>query len=135
VADQEASGFDGEAAFTRGRLLGRALRKLGNTRAAHGAYRRALNDARPLGDYGTTVAAMQGLAWVAAEHGDYPGAVRLLAEASRPDWRNALEPHEQASFDGDVDALRRTVPEAVFDGAWRIGAARADEVDRPLSVG
>jgi DNA-binding SARP family transcriptional activator len=122
VADQEASGFDGEAAFIRGRLLGRALRKSGNTRAAYGAYRRALNDARPLGDYGTTAAALQGLAWVTAEQGDHPGAVRLLAEGSRPDWQNALEPHERASFDEDVDALRRTVPEAVFERAWQIGA-------------
>lgn len=123
IADQEASGFDGEAAFIRGRLLGRALRRCGETRAAYGAYRRALNDARPLGDFGTVAASLQGLAWVAAEQGDQPGAVRMLAEGSRPEWQNALDPQERAAFNEDVAMLRREVPEAVFEAAWRIGAA------------
>ncbi len=60
VADQEAAGFGGEAAFIRGRLLGRAHRRCGNTRAAYGAYRRALDDARPLGDYGTVASRLAG---------------------------------------------------------------------------
>jgi tetratricopeptide (TPR) repeat protein len=123
IADQEASGFDGEAAFIRGRLLGRALRSCGQTRAAYGAYRRALNDARPLGDYGTVAAALQGLAWVAADQGDQPSAVRLLAEGSRSEWQNALDRQERAAFSKDVAMLRREVPGAVFEAAWRIGAA------------
>ena len=127
IADQEASGFDGEAAYIRGRLLGRALRRCGQTRAAYGAYRRALNDARPLGDYGTVAAALQGLAWVAADQGDQPGAVRLLAEGSRSEWQNALDPHERAAFSEDVGMLRREVPGAVFAAAWRIGAAPSEQ--------
>jgi DNA-binding SARP family transcriptional activator len=126
VADQEAAGFGGEAAFIRGRLLGRAHRRCGNVRAAYGAYRRALNEAQPLGDYGTAAAALQGLAWVASVRGDERGAVRLLGEASRSDWQNALDSEERAAFAEDVAALRRDVPEAVFDAAWRIGAARAE---------
>lgn len=122
IADQEAAGFGGEAAYIRGRLLGRAHRSRGNTRAAYGTYRRALSEARQLGDYGTAAAALQGLAWVATVRGDRPGAVRLLAEASRPDWQNALDPQERASFAEDVAALRRDVSEAVFEAAWRIGA-------------
>ncbi len=127
VADEEAAGFDGEAAFIRGRLLGRAHRKCGNSRAAYGTYRRALNEAQPLGDYGTAAAALQGLAWVAAVQGDQRGAVRLLAEASRPEWQSALDSQERAAFAEDVAALRRDVPEAVFEAAWRIGAARAEQ--------
>jgi DNA-binding SARP family transcriptional activator len=127
VADQEAAGFGGEAAFIRGRLLGRALRRCGQTRAAYGAYRRALNDARPLGDYGTVAAALQGLAWVAADQGDQPSAVRLLAEGSSPEWQNALDSQERAAFAEDVAVLCREVPEAVFDAAWRIGAARSEQ--------
>ena len=123
VADQEAAGFGGEAAFIRARLLGRALRRSGQVRAAHGIYRRALDEALPLGDYGTVAAAYQGLAWVASVQGDHPGAVRLLAEASQPDWQNALEPQERTAFDEDVAALRRRVPEPVFAAAWRIGFA------------
>jgi len=122
IADQEAAGFGGEAAYIRGRLLGRAHRRRGNTRAAYGTYRRALSEARQLGDYGTAAAALQGLAWVATVRGDRRGAVRLLAEASRPDWQNALDPQERASFAEDVAALRRDVSEAVFEAAWRIGA-------------
>jgi hypothetical protein len=95
-------------------------------RAAYGAYRRALNEAQPLGDYGTAAAALQGLAWVASVRGDERGAVRLLGEASRSDWQNALDSEERAAFAEDVAALRRDVPEAVFDAAWRIGAARAE---------
>jgi tetratricopeptide (TPR) repeat protein len=129
VADQEAAGFSGEAAFIRGRLLGRAHRRCGNTRAAYGAYRRALDDARPLGDYGTVASALQGLAWVATVQGDQPGAVRLLAEASRPEWQRALDPQERAAFADDVVALRREVSEAVFEAAWRIGAARQERRD------
>ncbi|HEY6963532.1 MAG TPA: AfsR/SARP family transcriptional regulator [Gaiellaceae bacterium] len=125
VADQEASGFGGEAAYIRGRMLGRAHRKRGNARAAYGAYRRALNDAQPLGDYGTVAVSLQGLAWVSKAQGDPRGAVRLLAQASRPEWQGALEPEERAAFDEDVAALRREVPEDVFDSAWRIGAAPA----------
>ena len=124
IADQEASGFDGEAAFIRGRLLGRAHRRCGNSRAAYGAYRRALNEAQPLGDYGTVAAALQGLAWVATVQGDQRGAVRLLAEAGRSEWQSALDSQERAAFAEDVAALRRDVPEAVFEAAWRIGAAR-----------
>jgi DNA-binding SARP family transcriptional activator len=127
VADQEAAGFGGEAAFIRGRLLGRALRRCGRTRAAHGAYRRALNEAQAVGDYGTAAAALQGLAWVAADQGDQPSAVRLLAEASRPEWQNALDSDERAAFAEDVAALRREVPEALFEAAWRIGAARSEQ--------
>jgi tetratricopeptide (TPR) repeat protein len=129
VADQEAAGFGGEAAFIRGRLLGRAHRRCGNTRAAYGAYRRALDDARPLGDYGTVASALQGLAWVATVQGDQPGAVRLLAEASRPEWQRALDPQERTAFAEDVVALRREVPQAVFEAAWRIGAARQERRD------
>jgi DNA-binding SARP family transcriptional activator len=129
VADQEAAGFGGEAAFIRGRLLGRAHRRCGNTRAAYGAYRRALDDARPLGDYGTVASALQGLAWVATVQGDQPGAVRLLAEASRPEWQRALDPQERTAFAEDVVALRREVPQAVFGAAWRIGAARQERRD------
>ena len=127
VADQEAMGFCGEAAFIRGRLLGRAHRRCGNTRAASGAYRRALSEAQSVGDYGTAAAAFQGLAWVATVQGDQRGAVRLLAEASRPEWQNALDSEERAAFAADVAALRRAVPEAVFDAAWRIGSARAEQ--------
>jgi DNA-binding SARP family transcriptional activator len=127
VADQEAAGFGGEAAFIRGRLLGRALRRCGNTRAAYAAYRRALNEAQALGDYGTAAAALQGLAWVATVQRDERGAVRLLAEASRSEWQNALDPEERAAFAEDVAALRRDVPPAVFEAAWRIGAARAEQ--------
>lgn len=127
IADQEGFGFEGEAAYTRGRLLGRALRKCGRTRAAYSAYRRALNDARPLGDYGTIAAALQGLAWVAADQGDRLGAVRLLAEAGSTEWQNALDPQERTAYAEDVAALRRDVPEAAFEAAWRIGAARSDE--------
>ena len=129
VADQEAAGFDGEAAFIRGRLLGRVLRKCGRTRAAYAAYRRALNDAQPLGDYGTAAAALQGLAWVASVEGDHAGAVRQLAEASRSESQHALEPQERAAFGNDVAALRREVPEAVFETAWEIGAARGGRHD------
>ena len=127
VADQEAMGFCGEAAFIRGRLLGRAHRRCGNTRAASGAYRRALSEAQSVGDYGTAAAAFQGLAWVATVQGDQRGAVRLLAEASRPEWQNALDSEERAAFAADVAALRRAVPGAVFDAAWRIGSARAEQ--------
>jgi len=127
VADQEAMGFCGEAAFIRGRLLGRAHRRCGNTRAASGAYRRALSEAQSVGDYGTAAAAFQGLAWVATVQGDQRGAVRLLAEASRPEWQNALDSEERAAFAADVAALRRAVPEAVFDAAWRIGSACAEQ--------
>jgi DNA-binding SARP family transcriptional activator len=127
IADQEASGFDGEAAFIRGRLLGRAHRRFGNTRAAHGAYRRAVNEAQAVGDYGTAAAALQGLAWVATVQGDQRGAVRLLAEASRSEWQNALDSQERAAFAEDVAALHREVPEAVFEAAWRIGAARWEQ--------
>jgi len=127
VADQEAMGFCGEAAFIRGRLLGRAHRRCGNTRAASGAYRRALSEAQSVGDYGTAAAAFQGLAWVATVQGDQRGAVRLLAEASRPEWQNALDSEERAAFAADVAALRRAVPEAVFDAAWRIGTARTEQ--------
>ncbi len=127
VADQEAAGFGGEAAFIRGRLLGRAHRRCGNKRAAYGAYRRALDDAQPLGDYGTVASALQGLAWVATVQGDHPGAVRLLAEASRPEWQRALDPQERTAFAEDVAALRRDVSEAVFEAAWRIGTARAEQ--------
>ncbi|MGH3001617.1 MAG: BTAD domain-containing putative transcriptional regulator [Gaiellaceae bacterium] len=126
VTDQEAAGFGGEAAFIRGRMLGRAHRACGNTRAAYGAYRRALNEAQPLGDYGTAAAALQGLAWVATVQGDQRGAVRLLAEASRSEWQSALDSHERAAFAEDVAALRRAVPKAVFEAAWRIGTARAE---------
>jgi DNA-binding SARP family transcriptional activator len=129
IADQEASGFDGEAAFIRGRLLGRALRRYGQTRAAYGAYRHAVNAARPLGDYGTVAAALQGLAWVATVQGDQRGAVRLLAEASRSEWQNALDPQERAAFSEDVAMLRREVPGAVFEAAWRIGAARSEQLE------
>jgi DNA-binding SARP family transcriptional activator len=125
VADQEAMGFEGEAAFIRGRLLGRAHRKCGNTKAASGAYRRALTEAQAVGDYGTAAAALQGLAWIATVERDQRGAVRLLAEASRSEWQSALDSEERAAFADDVAALRRDVPEAVFEAAWRIGAARA----------
>jgi len=127
VVDQEAAGFGGEAAFIRGRLLGRAHRRCGNSRAAYGAYRRALNEAQRVGDYGTAAAAFQGLAWVATVQGDQRGAVRLLAEASRPEWQAALDSEERAAFAADVAALRRAVPEAVFDAAWRIGTARTEQ--------
>jgi hypothetical protein len=70
---------------------------------------------------------LQGLAWIATVEGDQRGAVRLLAEASRSDWQSALDSEERASFAGDIAALRRDVPEAVFEAAWRIGAARAEQ--------
>jgi DNA-binding SARP family transcriptional activator len=127
IADQEAAGFDGEAAFIRGRLLGRAHRRFGNTRAAYGAYRRAVNEAQAVGDYGTAAAALQGLAWVATVQGDQRGAVRLLAEGSRSEWQNALDSQERAAFAEDVAVLHREVPEAVFEAAWRIGAARWEQ--------
>jgi DNA-binding SARP family transcriptional activator len=127
IADQEAAGFAGEAAFIRGRLLGRALRACGRSRAAYGAYRRALDDARPLGDYGTVAAALQGLAWVAIVQGDEPAAVRLLAEGSRPEWQNALDPQERVAFGEDVAALRREVPDVVFEASWSIGAAHTKQ--------
>jgi DNA-binding SARP family transcriptional activator len=127
VADQEGAGFLGEAASIRGRLLGRAYRRCGDTRCASGAYRRALDEARRVGDYGTVAAALQGLAWVAARRGDERGAVRLLAEASRPEWQDALDPRERAAFAMDVAALRSEVPEDVFDATWRIGATRAEQ--------
>ncbi len=129
IADQEAAGFGGEAAYIRGRLLGRAHRSCGNTRAAYGAYRRALTEAQPLGDYGTAAAALQGLAWVATVRGDQRGAVRLLAEASRPEWQSALDLQERTAFAEDLVALRRDVPEGVFEAAWQIGAARAEQHD------
>lgn len=134
VADYEAAGFGGEAAWVRGRLLGRALRSSGNTRAAHGAYRRALDDARSVGDYGTVAASLQGLAWVAADQGDRAGAVRLLAEGNRAEWQNALDPEERAAYAEDIAALRREVPEAMFDAAWRIGAARTGGSDQLVSM-
>lgn len=127
VADQEASGFRGEAAYIRGRLLGRAHRKCGNTRAAYGVYRSALDEAHGVGDYGTAAAALQGLAWVATAQGDRRGAIRLLAEGSRPEWQSALFPEERTAFAEDVAALRREVPASVFDAAWRIGAAHAEQ--------
>jgi hypothetical protein len=52
--------------------------------------------------------------------------VRLLAEADRPEWQNALNPEERASFAEDVAALRRDLSQAVFEAAWRIGAERAE---------
>jgi DNA-binding SARP family transcriptional activator len=122
VADQEAAGFRGEAAFIRGRLLGNAHRRCRNIRAAYGAYRRALDEAQKVGDYGTAAAALQGLAWVATVQGDQRGAVRLLAGASRPEWQSALDSLERAAFAQDVAALRRVVPGATFEAAWRIGA-------------
>jgi hypothetical protein len=60
----------------------------------------------------------------ATAQGDQRDAVRLLAEASRTEWQNALDPHERSAFAEDLAALRREVPEGVFDTAWRIGAAR-----------
>ena len=86
-----------------------------------------MNEAQRVGDYGTAAAAFQGLAWVATVQGDQRGAVRLLAEASRPEWQNALDSEERAAFAADVAALRRAVPEAVFDAAWRIGTARTEQ--------
>jgi DNA-binding SARP family transcriptional activator len=129
VADQEGAGFRGEAAYIRGRLLGRAHRRCGNTRAAYGVYRSAFDEAQHVGDYGTAAAALQGLAWVASVQGDKRGAARLLAEASRSEWQTALDVQERAAFAEDVAALRLDVPEAVFEAAWRIGAARAEHHD------
>jgi hypothetical protein len=53
--------------------------------------------------------------------------VRLLAEGSRSEWQNALDPHERAAFSEDVAMLRRAVPGAVFAAAWRIGAAPSEQ--------
>ncbi len=58
--------------------------------------------------------------------GDQRGAVRLLAEASRSEWQSALDSEERAAFAEDVAALRRDVPEAMFEAAWGIGAASAE---------
>jgi DNA-binding SARP family transcriptional activator len=113
--------LDGEVAFVRGRMLGRALRRAGRVHDVYRTYRLALQEALRLNDVGTVAAATQGLSWIALGRGDHAGAVRLLASVSGQAWQAALETHERASFEADVQHLREVVTPAEFEAAWAVG--------------
>src|SRR6478752_6633769 len=119
----DEGGLAGEGASVRARLLGRTIRARGEFDRAFGVYHRALQDALPSGDRPTIAAAEQGLGWVAAMRGDYPGAVRRYAGVSGEEWQQSLEPEERALFAADLEWLRALVPEELFEAAWRVGIA------------
>ena len=123
IAVADDGGLVGEAAYVRARLLGRALRAMGDHDRAFGVFHRAFNDSRVLRDTSTVTAAIQGLGWVAAQRGDFPGAVRRYASVSGEKWQSVLHDDERAAYAADILWLRELVPSETFEPAWSVGQA------------
>lgn len=111
------------------RNLGTALRLAGKLTEAAACYRQSLQLRRTMGQLVGAAWAMEGLAAVAVDQGEWLRGVRLwaAADAIRTTMNAPMSNTDRTAYEASLDRLRAAVAADHFAVAWQAGAALTAE--------